>query len=88
MGYNYGKTSHEKTERKLEKRQENGAEKIEMSYMYRAIRAAEHLRTLSKNGGRGVRRGREDKCDKKGGCIKNLFKIVFTHGKKFYILLN
>ena len=63
-----------KLKEKLEKRQENGAEKIEMSYTYRAIRAAEHLRTLSKNGERGVRRGREDKCDKKGGCIRNLFK--------------
>ena len=46
-----------KLKEKLEKRQENGAEKIEMSYTYRAIRAAEHLRTLSENGGRGVRRG-------------------------------
>lgn len=77
-----------KLKEKLEKRQENGAEKIEMSYTYRAIRATEHLRTKPKNGERGVRRGREDKCDKKGGCIKNLFKIVFTHGKKFYIPLN
>lgn len=77
-----------KLKEKLEKRQENGAEKSEMSYTYWAIRAAERLRTLSKNGGWGMRRGREDKCDKKGGCIKNLFKIVFTHGKKFYILLN
>lgn len=77
-----------KLKEKLEKRQEKGAEKIEISYMYRTICAAEHLRTLSENGGRGVRRGREDKCDKKGGCIRNLFKIVFTHGKKFYILLN
>lgn len=59
-----------------------------MSYTYRALRAAERLRTLSENGARGVRRGQEDKCDKKGGCIKNLFKIVLTHGKKFYILLN
>ena len=77
-----------KMKEKLEKRQEKGAETSEMSYTYRAIRAAERLRTLSENGGRGVRRGREDKCDKKGGCIRNLFKIVFTHGKKFYILLN
>lgn len=77
-----------KLKEKVGKRQENGAEKLEMSYTYRTIRTAEHLRTLSKNGGWGVRRGREDKCDKKGGCIKNLFKIVFTHGKKFYILLN
>jgi hypothetical protein len=83
-----GKRAMKKLKEKLEKRQENGAEKVEMSYTYRAIRAAEHLRTLSKNGGWGVRRGREDKCDKKGGCIRNLFKIVFTHGKKFYILLN
>jgi len=83
-----GKRAMKKLKEKLEKRQENGAEKIEMSYMYRTIRAAKHLRTLSKNGERGVRRGREDKCDKKGGCIKNLFKIVFTHGKKFYIPLN
>jgi hypothetical protein len=77
-----------KLKEKVGKRQEKGAEKSEMSYTYRAIRAAQRLRTLSENGGRGVRRGREDKCDKKGGCIKNLFKIVFTHGKKFYILLN
>lgn len=77
-----------KLKEKLEKRQENSAEKSEMSYTYRAILAAEHLRTLSENGGWGVRRGREDKCDKKGGYIRNLFKIVFTHGKKFYILLN
>lgn len=77
-----------KLKEKLEKRQENGAEKIEMSYTYRAICAAEHLRTTAKNGGRGVRRGREDKCDKKGGCIRNLFKIVLTHSKKFYIPLN
>ena len=35
-----------KLKEKLEKRQENGAEKIEMSYTYRAIRAAEHLRTF------------------------------------------
>lgn len=77
-----------KLKEKLEKRQENGAEKSEISYTYRAIRTTERLRTLSKNGGRGVRRGREDKCDKRGGCIRNLFKIVFTHGKKFYILLN
>lgn len=77
-----------KLKEKLEKQQENSAEKSEMSYTYRAIRAAEHLRTLSENGGWGVRRGREDKCDKKGGCIKNLFKIFFTHGKKFYIPLN
>lgn len=77
-----------KLKEKLEKRQENSAEKIEMSYTYRAIRTAEHLRTTPKNGGWGVRRGREDKCDKKGGCIRNLFKIVFTHGKKFYIPLN
>lgn len=76
-----------KLKEKLEKRQENSAEKSEMSYTYRAIRAAEHLRTLSENGARGMRRGREDKCDKKGGCIRNLFKIVFTHDKKFYILL-
>lgn len=59
-----------------------------MSYTYRAIRAAEHLRTLSKNGERGVRRGREDKCDKKGGCMKNLFKIVLTHGENLFISLN
>lgn len=77
-----------KLKEKLEKRQEKGAEKFEMSYTYRAIRTAEHLRTLSENGGWGVRRGREDKCDKKGGCTRNLFKIVLTHGKKFYILLN
>ena len=77
-----------KLKEKLEKRQENGAEKSEMSYTYWAICAAERLRTLSKNGERSVRRGREDKCDKKGGCIRNLFKIVLTHGKKFYILLN
>ena len=77
-----------KLKEKVGKQQEKGAEKIEMSYTYRALRAAEHLRTLSENGGRGMRRGREDKCDKKGGCIKNLFKIVFTHGKKFYIPLN
>ena len=83
-----GKRAMKKLKEKLEKRQENGAEKSEMSYTYWAIRAAERLRTLSKNGGWGMRRGREDKCDKKGGCIKNLFKIVFTHGKKFYILLN
>ena len=77
-----------KLKEKVGKQQEKGAEKIEMSYTYRALRAAERLRTLSENGGRGVRRGREDKCDKKGGCIRNLFKIVFTHSKKFYILLN
>lgn len=77
-----------KLKEKVGKRQENGAEKIEMSYTYRALRAAERLRTLSENGGWGMRRGREDKCDKKGGCIRNLFKIIFTHGKKFYILLN
>ena len=77
-----------KLKEKLEKRQENSAEKSEMSYTYRAIRAAEHLRTLSENGERGVSKGREDKCDKKGGCIKNLFKIVLTHSKKFYIPLN
>jgi hypothetical protein len=77
-----------KLKEKVGKRQEKGAEKSEMSYTYRAIRAAQRLRTLSENGGWGVRRGREDKCDKKGGCIRNLFKIVFTHGKKFYILLN
>lgn len=77
-----------KLKEKLEKRQENSAEKSEISYTYRALRAAERLRTLSENGGWGMRRGREDKCDKKGGCIRNLFKIVFTHGKKFYILLN
>lgn len=40
-----------KLKEKLEKRQENGAEKSEMSYTYRAIRAAEHLRTTPKNGG-------------------------------------
>ena len=40
-----------KLKEKLEKRQENSAEKSEMSYTYRAIRAAERLRTLSKNGG-------------------------------------
>lgn len=83
-----GKRAMKKQKEKLEKRQENGAEKIEMSYTYWAIRAAERLRTLSKNGGWGMMRGREDKCDKKGGCIRNLFKIVFTHGKNFYILLN
>lgn len=77
-----------KLKEKVGKRQEKGAEKSEMSYTYRAIRAAQRLRTLSENGGWGVRRGREDKCDKKGGCIRNLLKIVFTHGKKFYILLN
>ena len=77
-----------KLKEKVGKRQEKGAEKSEMSYTYRAIRAAQRLRTLSENGGWGVRRGREDKCDKKGGCIRNLFKIVFTHSKKFYILLN
>ena len=77
-----------KLKEKVGKRQEKGAEKSEMSYTYRAIRAAQRLRTLSENGGWGVRRGREDKCDKKGGCIRNLIKIVITHGKKFYILLN
>lgn len=77
-----------KLKEKVGKRQEKGAEKSEMSYTYRAIRAAQRLRTLSENGGWGVRRGREDKCDKKGGCIRNLFKIVFTHGKKFYKPLN
>lgn len=61
-----------KLKEKVGKRQEKGAEKSEMSYTYRAIRAAERLRTLSENGGRGVRRGREYKCDKKGGCIKKL----------------
>ena len=76
-----------KLKEKLEKRQENGAEKIEMSYTYWAIRAAEHLRTTAKNGGRGVRRGREDKCDKKGGCIRNLFKIVFTQGENLFMPL-
>lgn len=76
-----------KLKEKLEKRQENSAEKFEMSYTYRAIRAAEHLRTLSKNGGRDVRRGREDKCDKKGGCIRNLFKIVFTQGENLFMPL-
>ena len=40
-----------KLKEKLEKRQENGAEKSEMSYTYRPIRTAERLRTLSKNGG-------------------------------------
>jgi len=59
-----------------------------MSYTSWGLRAAERLRPLSENGARGMRRGREDKCDKKGGCIRNLFKIVFTHDKKFYILLN
>lgn len=59
-----------------------------MSYTYRGIRTAERLSTLSENGEGGVKRGQKDKCDKKGGCIKNLFKIVFTHSKKFYILLN
>lgn len=59
-----------------------------MSYTSWGLRAAERLRPLSENGARGMRRGREDKCDKKGGCIRNLFKIVFTHGKKFYIPLN
>ena len=73
-----------KLKEKLEKRQENSAEKIEISYTYWAIRTAEHLRTLSENGGWGVRRGREDKCDKKGGCIRNLFKIVFTHQEILY----
>ena len=77
-----------KLKEKVGKRQEKGAETSEMSYTYRGIRAAERLRTLSENGGRGMRRGREDKCDKKGGCIRNLFKIIFTHSKKFYILLN
>lgn len=77
-----------KLKEKLEKRQEKGAEKIEMSYTYRAIRAAVRLRTLSENGGRDVRRRREDKCDKKGGCIKNLFKIVLTHGENLFIPLN
>lgn len=77
-----------KLKEKVGKQQEKGAETSEISYTYRAIRAAERLRTLSENGGWGMRRGREDKCDKKGGCIKNLFKIVFTHGKNFYILLN
>ena len=77
-----------KLKEKVGKQQEKGAEKIEKSYTYRAIRTAERLRPLSENGGWGVRRRREDKCDKKGGCIRNLFKIVFTHGKKFYILLN
>lgn len=37
-----------KLKEKLEKRQENSAEKFEMSYTYRAIRAAEHLRTTAK----------------------------------------
>ena len=83
-----GKRAMKKLKEKVGKRQEKGAEKIEMSYTYRPIRTAERLRTLSENGGWGVRRGREDKCDKKGGCIRNLFKIVLTHGKKFYILLN
>lgn len=55
-----------KLKEKLEKRQENGAEKIEMSYTYWAIRAAEHLRTLSKNGGRGVRRGARRQVRQKG----------------------
>ena len=76
-----------KLKEKLEKRQENSAEKSEMSYTYRAILAAEHLRTTAKNGGRGVRRGREDKCDKKGGCIRNLFKIVFTQGENLFMPL-
>lgn len=76
-----------KLKEKVGKRQENGAEKIEMSYTYRAICAAEHLRTTAKNGGRGVRRGREDKCDKKGGCIRNLFKIVFTQGENLFMPL-
>ena len=76
-----------KLKEKLEKRQENSAEKFEMSYTYRAICAAEHLRTTAKNGGRGVRRGREDKCDKKGGCIRNLFKIVFTQGENLFMPL-
>lgn len=83
-----GKRAMKKLKEKLEKRQENGAEKSEISYTYRAIRTTERLRPLSENGARGMRRGREDKCDKKGGCIRNLFKIVFTHDKKFYILLN
>jgi hypothetical protein len=82
-----GKRAMKKLKEKLEKRQENGAEKIEMSYTYRAICAAEHLRTTAKNGGRGVRRGREDKCDKKGGCIRNLFKIVFTQGENLFMPL-
>lgn len=77
-----------KRKEKVGKQQEKGAETSEMNYTYRAIRAAERLRTLSENGGWGMRRGREDKCDKKGGCIRNLFKIIFTHGKKFYIPLN
>ena len=42
-----------KLKEKLEKRQENGAEKVEMSYTYRAICAPERLRTLSENGGWG-----------------------------------
>ena len=77
-----------KQKEKFEKRQENGAEKVEMSYTYRAIRATERLRTLSENGERSVRRGREDKCDKKGGCIRNLFKIVFTQGENLFMPLN
>lgn len=72
---------------KPEKRQENSAEKSEMSYTYWAIRTAERLRTLSENGERSVRRGREYKCDKKGGCIRNLFKIVFTHGENLFMPL-
>ena len=76
-----------KLKEKVGKRQEKGAETSEMSYTYRGIRAAERLRTLSENGGRGMRRGREDKCDKKGGCIRNLFKIVFTHGENLFMPL-
>lgn len=82
-----GKRAMKKLKEKLEKRQENSAEKFEMSYTYRAICAAERLRTLSENGGWGMRRGREDKCDKKGGCIRNLFKIVFTQGENLFMPL-
>ena len=40
-----------KLKEKVGKQQEKGAEKIEMSYTYRALRAAERLRPLSENGG-------------------------------------
>lgn len=58
-----------------------------MSYTSWGLRAAERLRTTAKNGGWGMRRGREDKCDKKGGCIRNLFKIVFTQGENLFMPL-
>ena len=54
-----------KLKEKLEKRQENSAEKFEMSYTYRAIRAAERLRTLSENRGRGVRGGEKTSATKR-----------------------